>query len=232
MGGGIRAAFRRVFPSKPLLKRKGDNFDVLDVARLRAAFDSAAYYEAHMLGARAFKSKLDLLQHAASLISVEGLVLEFGVGSGLTINHIAGLIPGPVYGFDSFDGLPEHWRTGYPTGTFAGPVPEVRANVKLIKGLFSDTLPGFTAENGTPIALLHIDCDLYSSTKTVLEGLGHRIGKGCVIVFDEYFNYAGWRQHEHKAFREFAAKSGLSYRYEGLVRSDEQVCVVVEGRTA
>ena len=29
-----------------------------------------------------------------------------------------------------------------------------------------------------------------------------------MIVFDEYFNYPGWRGHEFKAFQEFVAETG------------------------
>jgi hypothetical protein len=44
-------------------------------------------------------------------------------------------------------------------------------------------------------------------------------------VFDEYFNYPGWQQHEFKAWQEFVAASGLSYEYLGLVRNNQQVAV-------
>jgi hypothetical protein len=83
------------------------------------------------------------------------------------------------------------------------------------------------AANPSPVSFLHIDCDLYSSTKTVLHYLGNRIRSGTVIVFDEYFNYVGWRNHEYKAFAEFIAASGLSYRYIGVVPSYQQVGVVI-----
>jgi hypothetical protein len=50
-----------------------------------------------------------------------------------------------------------------------GKFPDVRINVQLIKGWFNETLPKFTnlLESDDKIALLHIDCDIYSSTKTV-----------------------------------------------------------------
>ena len=63
-----------------------------------------------------------------------------------------------------------------------------------------------------------MDCDLYSSTRTILEGLASQIVAGTVIQFDEYFNYPGWREHEFKAFHEFIAERGLSYEYLGYTR--------------
>ena len=38
-------------------------------------------------------------------------------------------------------------------------------------------------------------------------------------MFDEYLNYPGWQQHEHKAFAEFIARTGRRYRYLGFASS-------------
>jgi len=85
-------------------------------------------------------------------------------------------------------------------------------------------LPPFVESHRGPAAFVHIDCDLYSSTATVFEHLGPRIVPGSVLVFDEYFNYPNWKAHEHKAFEEFKARSGLTFRYIGY--SIQQVVVV------
>lgn len=202
---------------------------MLAAAQQHALMDSAAYYEARMLTASTFQKGRDLLRHALGLIPGTGLVLEFGVASGRSITRIAETVSlRQVYGFDSFDGLPEDWRTGITKGAFAGPLPAVPSNVTLIKGLFSDTLPAFAKQHTDPISFLHVDCDLYSSTADILDHLGDRLKPGSVILFDEYFNYPGWRQHEFKAFQEFVAKRSVAYRYEGFVPRDQQVCVVIE----
>ena len=59
------------------------------------------------------------------------LWLEFGVATGRTINYISKFTNEKVYGFDSFEGLPEKWRDGYDTGAFSrnGILPEVNSNV-------------------------------------------------------------------------------------------------------
>jgi hypothetical protein len=80
-----------------------------------------------------------------------------------------------------------------------------------------------------PIGLLHIDCDLYSSTRTVFERIGRLVGPGTVIVFDEFYHYFGWEAHEAKAFLEFVTAEKLEIEY--LARTPTcQVSVQVVGR--
>ena len=139
--------------------------------------------------------------------------------SGRTINSIADKLPSrKIYGFDSFEGLPEEWKRddgGFAAGCFHthGDLPKVRSNVELIKGWFNETLPTFKSgltqtEDENKIALLHIDCDLYSSTKTVFDELGHLITKDTIIVFDKLFNYPNAESHELLALYEFLQTSG------------------------
>ena len=74
---------------------------------------------------------------------------------------------------------------------------------------------------------MHIDCDLYSSTKTVLENFHSRIKTGTIIVFDEYFNYPGWQEGEYKAFVEYIEKSDFSFEYIGYCRYHQQVALKI-----
>jgi hypothetical protein len=141
-----------------------------------------------------------------------GVVIEFGVFSGMTINWMAEDYPERAFfGFDSFKGLPEAW-SGHELFDFNrdGAAPEVRSNVELVEGLFAATLPGFIAGRAPTIAALHVDCDIYSSTKTIFDELGEHLRDGCVIIFDEYFNYPGFETHERKAFTEFLEKEKCS----------------------
>jgi hypothetical protein len=211
-----------------LIGRPFDSFNIIDVAFLEAAKQSADYWCKHMITATAFNSGSDLLVHALRLVNRDGLFLEFGVATGATISLIAEISQAQVFGFDSFEGLPEPWRTGFPKGRFSGEVPEVPPNVSIIEGWFSETLPKFIQEHNEPVAFLHVDCDLYSSTKCIFDFLYSHIGPGCVIVFDEYFNYPGWQQHEHKAFMEFVEWRQLRFRYDAFVPNYQQACVVIE----
>ncbi|WP_354259059.1 class I SAM-dependent methyltransferase [Bradyrhizobium sp. F1.13.3] len=177
------------------------SFNVLRLAKFVAGFDAAQYYLDHMLACPRFATKFDLMTSANNWATIDGLTLEFGVASGRTINHLAALNPErQIFGFDWFKGLPETWRSDVPKGAFAGDVPAVRKNVSLINGLFEDTLPGFVAEHSEPIRLLHVDCDLYSSTMTIFNNLAPQIRPGTIIVFDEYFNCPAWRLHEYSLF--------------------------------
>ena len=223
-----RAVGRAIHHIQWALRSRGDSFHILDVAFLEAARESADYWRKHMITAQAFDNDIGLLKHAAGLVRQDGLFIEFGVASGRTISEIAKLSKAGVFGFDSFEGLPEDWHTGLPKGTFAGAIPNVPANVSLIKGLFSETLPRFLREHSEPVAFLHVDCDLYASAKCIFDLLNERIGSGCVIVFDEYFNYPGWQDHEHRAFTEFVSRRQLAFRYDSFVPSHQQVCVVLQ----
>jgi predicted O-methyltransferase YrrM len=183
---------------------------------------------AQLQGAKACSSRYEILDLALKHLPVQGLICEFGVFEGASINHIARQLPHRrVFGFDSFEGLPEHWRTSFGAGAFStsGRPPRVESNVTLIQGWFDATLPAFAAAHAGPAALLHVDCDLYSSTKCILEHLGNRLIPGSVLVFDEFFNYPGWEDHAFRAFSEFAAARRLRHEYVAYNSSHEQVAV-------
>lgn len=150
---------------------------------------------------------LDTLKHVLSL-NPQGHAAEFGVYTGATLRMIADHMP--VTGFDSFDGLPEDWREGFEKGRFACPVPAV-PNADIVVGLFADTLPDWTPPD--QLGLVHIDCDLYSSTKTVLDHLERFLTPGCFIVFDEFHGYPGAGPHvgEWRAWREFVLRTGIEH---------------------
>jgi Methyltransferase domain len=195
-----------------------------------ALAETVAFIKEEMPDALAFDTPRDLLSFALRRAAADGIVIECGVNEGGTIRFIAKKMPNRVvHGFDSFEGLPEDWSgNNMAAGIFnrAGMLPKVPPNVTLHKGWFDKTLPAFAAEHAERVALLHIDCDLYSSTKTVFDSLGGRIGPKTVIVFDEYFNYPHWRNHEHRAFREFVAARKVIFHAIGY--AFRQVAVVVE----
>ena len=211
------------------LGRSHLGYDYVKIGKLMAAVDTAKFIEEHLPTAPIYRSRALLHQAAFRERGVAGLVLEFGVASGKSINFIARSLPQEtIYGFDSFEGLPEDWTFRYRKGHFAQQLPEVAENVELVVGLFGDTLPGFLAQHPEDVSYLHIDCDLYSSTRTILELLGDRIRPGTVIVFDEYFNYQSWRQHEHKAFMEFVEARKVKFHFLGAVQSSVQASVLID----
>lgn len=148
------------------------------------------------------------------------LWLEFGVASGNTINYISKFTDRKVFGFDSFEGLPEYWREGFDKGAFTtnGKLPKVNNNVKLIKGWFNETLEQFIKNRNKKISFIHIDVDLYSSTKYILNTLKDYIDNDCVIVFDELVNYDGFdgETGELKALFEFINEHNVKYKWIGM----------------
>lgn len=144
-------------------------------------------------------------------------ILKYHHVWGGSINYIADKIGDHIiWGFDSFEGLPEGWLPGYQQGKFNenGNLPAVNDNVRLVKGWFHETLPKFMeAHKSEPCSFINIDCDLYSSTKCVLSLLKDNIRKGTVICFDELAGQIGWQDDEYKALTEFAEETGLKFKY-------------------
>jgi predicted O-methyltransferase YrrM len=202
--------------------------DLLAAGERAAAASSERFAREAMPTALTFDHPIATLKHALSLAPADGMALEFGVATGRTLTVIAAARGNKqVFGFDSFQGLPEDWRTNIPAGTFkTDTLPDV-PGTELVVGLFQDTLPDFLATHTEPVAFVHLDADLYSSTTTVLQHIGPRLRPGSVIVFDEYFNYPGWQQHEHRAWQEFVAASAIEFRYLAYTCNDEQVAVIV-----
>lgn len=199
--------------------------------QLRARKTSADYCESHMSTAVIYWKLRDILNFCIDRAPKDGLLLEFGVATGNTTNIIARAAhPRTVHGFDSFEGLPEDWSGHVETrGAFSrkGALPKVIENVKLYKGWFTESLPEFLKKNDEPVAFLHIDCDLYSSTRDVLQLLKNRLQTGTIIEFDEYFNYPNWQQHEYKAWQEFVTENNIKYRYIAITAHDGKVAVEI-----
>jgi hypothetical protein len=169
-------------------------------------------FEAFMQNLEIPRLPCHALHHALQLDMPSGIAIEVGVWNGSTINKIAKsrhFNDKRVYGFDSFEGLPETWDRNdspYAKGHFnlQGQLPSVPENVELVKGWFCDTLPVFAASHQEDkIALLHIDCDLYSSTVDTFKNLKQMFQDNMIIVFDELINYPGYERHEILAFYEF-----------------------------
>jgi hypothetical protein len=180
------------------------------------------------------------LQSICKLPMIEGEILEFGVFQGKTIKHLSKGFPNKtLWGFDSFEGLPEDWFLNAgdivsprPAGYFAlDNLPEVPVNVRLVKGFFDQSLPRWLRENPiNQISILHIDCDLYSSTKTIFDLLNSYIVEGTIIVFDEFYPWSGmekydlWEQGEYRALKEWVEQYDRSF--EVIYRNRHQQCSI------
>jgi hypothetical protein len=152
-----------------------------------------------------YASKYDNLA-ASCVLADTGIAIELGVYSGNSLAMIREHFTGDVYGLDSFQGLPDDWRTGYSKGHFATDVIPTVPGALIVVGMFEDTLRPLLDTFTEPVTLVHFDADLYSSTIYALNTLTDFLASRCVFVFDEYDNYDGWEQHEHRAFTEWLAQ--------------------------
>jgi O-methyltransferase len=147
---------------------------------------------------------------ALSFNGISGDYVEFGSGWGRTLalaykESTRHCHPADLWTFDSFKGLPppegtqdEHprWREGQ----FATSLDEFHASCAaqgvpreaytVVPGFFADTLTSMSpTDPPQDVALAYVDCDLYSSTKTVLDFLAPRLKHGMILALDDYFNW-------------------------------------------
>ena len=207
-------------------------FDLRHQLRIAATHESIEYIKKNMTGSLCFSHEPAILfDYALPKIKKGGLILEFGVRKGITTKEISKRIKiRTCHGFDSFEGLPEDWSgQPYPKGSYSekGKIPKLPKNIQIHKGWFNETLPKFLKNYKETVDFIHFDCDLYSSTKTILDLLGNRITKDTVLIFDEYFNYPTWQQHEFKAFQEFVKKNNVLYEYLAFT-SKSAVCIKIK----
>lgn len=157
-----------------------------------------------------YKNQSALRKAAFMLRPESGLLMEFGVFKGNTINFFAKILEDQgddrsLYGFDSFVGFSEVWsgvEKIFPSSRFdrKGKHPKVLPNVKLIDGFIENTLPEFIVGNQfSSVGFIHIDTDTFTPAYTVLKNLKPFLTKGAIIVFDELCGYPNWRSHEFHA---------------------------------
>lgn len=163
------------------------------------------------------EDRFDVLSMAAEKTRpLAGWAMEFGVFQGVTLRHLAGQIgPGRgIVGFDTFEGLPDDWGQLLPKGTFATSMPSLEGfpNAQLRVGRIEETLPKFLAGDPQPVPLVHIDCPYYGINVFILEHLLPRMPEGSVVVFDEYYGFPSYEEHEFRAWAEIRARFELATR--------------------
>jgi hypothetical protein len=203
-----------------------------------AVIDSFNYAKENMKGAYSFLDRFEGLslsiQEASRRFPSRKQVLEFGVFKAGMINHQARKFPALNFvGFDSFEGLQEHWSGMAPEKTFdlGGKLPKVRRNVTLVKGWFAESGARWKAEN--PAAdiplLVHVDCDTYAATSDVLEFCSGYVEHGLVLHFDDYFGFPDWKTGGFKALQEISEKRRWRLTY--LSYGTKEVSVLAEAQS-
>lgn len=158
----------------------------------------------------------------------KSIFLEFGVWNGRSINYMALIRPDCIFhGFDSFEGLPENWIVGHEKGHFKTEFIKLkfRENIIIHKGWFEDTIKEIKCCN-QKITGIHIDCDLGSSTTTILNELKDLIIENKpLLLFDEMYNYNGFEKHEFKSFLDWVNENNLNFKVEATNLTHQQVLI-------
>jgi O-methyltransferase len=179
---------------------------------------------------RTLRSKSEFFERAFVALSFNGIsgdYAEFGCYGGTSMwlawqEIVANPVPRHMWAFDSFSGLPEtdEPRDEHPawiSSTMSMSVDDFHAvlatrgvprdGYTTIEGFFAESLPPLGSD-GLPrdIALAYVDCDLYSSTVSVLEFLAPRLKHGMIVAFDDYYCWTDADvSGERAALGEFAA---------------------------
>lgn len=181
-----------------------------------------------------FKTRGQIWHFTLSLITDQDICLEFGVFNGKSINYMSEVRPDNLFfGFDSFEGLPENYGKIVPAGHFKTNFEKLKfnRNVRIQKGIFEETIPKFLEEKKdllTKIKFIHIDCDIYSSTKTVLNLLSDIIiSNKCLLLFDEFYNHTEFENHEFLAFLEWVNSHSVDFKILGRNIRHQQALIQI-----
>ena len=75
-----------------------------------------------------------------------------------------------------------------------------------------DTLDDFLKKHNPKINFVHLDMDTYNPSKFTLEKIKPYLVKGSIILFDELYNYIGWKNGEFKALNEVFNENEFEYK--------------------
>ena len=136
----------------------------------------------------------------------DSLFIELGVFTGLTLNLINKNTEDViVYGFDTFTGLPEDWAESsenvlYTKNSFSvHGIPEDTEKNKFIVGRIEDTLSNFLKEKNQKIRFIHLDLDLYSTSKNAFEIVFDWLEDEAIVVVDDVYALPSWEEYSIKA---------------------------------
>lgn len=186
---------------------------------------------------------------------VLGDYLEFGVFNGTSLACMHGVLRElkadgvRLFGFDSFEGLPETAGTEsdglWSAGQFQLDYDYTKKwltrqgidwnRVFLVKGWFSETLTQALIDKHkiTKASVIMIDSDLYSSAQEALAFCAPLIQERAAIFFDDWFPLADRNMGERKAFDEFlAANPELSAQDAGAYDKTSKVFYLSRSRPA
>ena len=138
---------------------------------------------------------------------IPGDYFEFGCFTGSSINHAIrthlkfskkklknNFMNRTFFGLDSFEGFPEEVHPEYKSENFKSNYDKVKLLetkydcCKIIKGYFSDSLKEIDNQKEKKIAFAFIDCDIYDSSKEVINFIKNKLSNGAFLMIDDYYN--------------------------------------------
>ena len=140
---------------------------------------------------------------------VPGDLAEFGVYTGSITRYVRPRFPSRRYhAFDSFRGVPDNMVLALAQHSFdmGGVIPSLPPDTDVHAGWFADTVPAWRASFPGMLALVYVDCDLYTSVRTVLYGISDRLSVGAILAFDDWYNFPNWQAHSARAAEEVMGK--------------------------
>ncbi|MBL6427650.1 MAG: methyltransferase [Maritimibacter sp.] len=177
---------------------------------------------------------------AVQFNGIEGDYVEFGTGECFSFsvasraNARSSRPQRKLWGFDSFEGLPEEEserdaHRAWVKGEMAIGIERFHRlckrkgvrNYELVPGFYDVSLPKLGADflPRGKIAIAYVDCDLYSSTKCVLEFLRPRLQGGMILAFDDFFNFNHTGiSGEKRAFSEFASITSENFSFQPYIQ--------------
>jgi len=190
---------------------------------LLARYENSEVRRGRLKRIREIRSERDMLQipcEACQIIcalkaieKIPGDLAEVGVGTGGSAKLIASYAPGrTLHLFDTFEGLPEPGpldSARFKPGQYAGGFEAIQSylkghDVKMYKGFFPSTAQALSE---THFAFVHLDADLYESTKAGLEWFYPRMAPGGILISHDFVTSEG----VNRAFEEFFQDKPESY---------------------
>ena len=189
------------------------------IYKKKKLYECVEHFEKYIEKSALFTKRAGIQKYAIteSLINDESqtkFYLEFGVYKGESSNFFSNYVK-KLYAFDSFEGLRENW-VGFADqkkGTFNlnKKIPKLKSNVEPIVGWVQDTLENFLKKNNPNINFVHFDVDTYESTKYILVKIKPFLNKNAILLFDQLYNYDGWKNGEYKALQEVFKEDEYTY---------------------
>ena len=124
--------------------------------------------------------------------NVKGDIIEFGVWNGNNLIFMKKIldylkINKRIYGYDHFKGMPNK----LVKNKFIGDINLIKYIIRFFNldkvSLINDNISNLNKYKNKfkKFSLIYIDCDLYYTTKIILDQVSPKISKGGFIVFDE-----------------------------------------------